>query len=34
MLVNMIEQDRKVKNRIKAAIDELLPGLREKMHQN
>jgi rhodanese-related sulfurtransferase len=34
MLVNMIEQDRKAKNRIKAAIDELLPGLREKKHQN
>jgi rhodanese-related sulfurtransferase len=32
MLVNMIEQDRKAKNRIKAAIDELLPWLREKKH--
>ena len=26
--------DKKVNNRIKTAIDELLPGLREKMHQN
>jgi rhodanese-related sulfurtransferase len=34
VLVNMIEKDKKVNNRIKAAIDELLPGLREKMHQN
>ena len=34
VLVNMLEKDKKVNNRIKAAIDELLPGLREKMHQN
>jgi len=34
VLDNMIEKDKKVNNRIKAAIDELLPGLREKMHQN
>ena len=27
VLVNIIEKDKKVKNRIKAAIDELLPGL-------
>jgi len=34
MFVTMMEKDKKVKNRIKTAVDELLPGLRKKMHQN
>ena len=34
ILVTMIEKDKKLKNRIKTAVDELLPGLREKMNQN
>jgi rhodanese-related sulfurtransferase len=34
MLVTMIEKDKELKDEIKTVVDELLPRLREKMHQN
>jgi len=34
VVVKIINKDKTLKGRIKTSIDELLPGLREKMHQN
>jgi rhodanese-related sulfurtransferase len=34
MLVKRMEEDKKLKNRIKTVIDDLLPGIKEKLQQN